>query len=160
MNLGIAFLSWPWPFMTFGTKFTAPCPATDSHIVLFDICLTYVPRWASQVALAVKNLPANVVETGSVPGSGRFPGGGNRNPLQYSCLENPWTEEPGWLLSIGSQRIRHDWASKHMFLYMGILSLSFCEFMYLCISNSLKKEAKRYIHAHIYFCISTAVINS
>ena len=31
-------------------------------------------------------------DTGLIPGSGRPPGGGNDNPLQYSCLENPWTE--------------------------------------------------------------------
>ena len=42
--------------------------------------------------LVVKNLPANAGEVrdpGSVPGSGRFPGGEHGNPLQYSCLENP-----------------------------------------------------------------------
>ena len=37
----------------------------------------------------VKNLPANAGEVGSIPGSGRSPGEGNGNPLQYSCLENP-----------------------------------------------------------------------
>ena len=37
----------------------------------------------------VKNLPANAGDAGSVPGSGRLPGGGNGNPLQYSCLKNP-----------------------------------------------------------------------
>ena len=36
----------------------------------------------------VKNLPANSGDPGSVPGSGRSPGEGNGNPLQYSCLEN------------------------------------------------------------------------
>ena len=36
----------------------------------------------------VKNLPANVGDTGLIPGSGRSPGVGNGNPLQYSCLEN------------------------------------------------------------------------
>ena len=36
-----------------------------------------------------KNLPANAGDTGSIPGLGRSPGGGNGNPLQYSCLENP-----------------------------------------------------------------------
>ena len=48
--------------------------------------------WASQVALVVKNPPANagdVRDTGLIPGSGRSPGGGHGNPLQYSCLENP-----------------------------------------------------------------------
>ena len=37
---------------------------------------------------SVKNLPANAGEAGSVPGSGRSHGGGNGNPLQYSCLGN------------------------------------------------------------------------
>ena len=40
----------------------------------------------------VKNLPSNagdVRDMGSIPGLGRSPGGGNGNPLQYSCLENP-----------------------------------------------------------------------
>ena len=54
-------------------------------------------RWralktASQVALVVKNLPADegdVRDSGSIPGSGRSLGGGKGNPLQYSCLENP-----------------------------------------------------------------------
>ena len=37
----------------------------------------------------VKNLPANIADPGLIPGSGRSSGGGNDNPLQYSCLENP-----------------------------------------------------------------------
>ena len=40
----------------------------------------------------VKNLPANagdIKDMGSIPGSGRSPGKGNGNPLQYRCLENP-----------------------------------------------------------------------
>ena len=37
----------------------------------------------------VKNLPANAGDTGLIPGSERFPGQGNRNPLKYSCLRNP-----------------------------------------------------------------------
>ena len=36
-----------------------------------------------------KNPPANAGDPSSIPGSGRFPGAGNDNPLQYSCLENP-----------------------------------------------------------------------
>ena len=44
------------------------------------------------MALVVKNPPANareVKDTGSIPGSERYPGGGHDNPLQYSCLGNP-----------------------------------------------------------------------
>ena len=49
-------------------------------------------QWASQVALLVKDLPANagdIEDIGSIPGLERSPGGGHGNPLQYSCLENP-----------------------------------------------------------------------
>ena len=41
----------------------------------------------------VKNPPANAGDAGSVPGSGRSPGEGNGNPLQYSCLGNPMDRE-------------------------------------------------------------------
>ena len=63
------------------------------------------------MVLVVRNLPAsagNIRDVGSIPGLGRSPGGGHGNPLQYSCLENSRTEEPGRLQSIGSQRVRHD----------------------------------------------------
>jgi len=48
--------------------------------------------WASQMVKVVKNLPANagdIRDLGSIPGSGRSPGGGHGNPLQYPCLESP-----------------------------------------------------------------------
>ena len=62
----------------------------------------------SLVAQTVKNLPAVQETPGSIPGSGRSPGEGNGNPLQYSCLENPWTEEPGGLQSMELRRVGHD----------------------------------------------------
>ena len=61
--------------------------------------------------LVVKNLPANardLREVGSVSGSGRSPGGGHGNPLQYSCLENPMDRGACRLQSIWWQRIRHN----------------------------------------------------
>ena len=56
----------------------------------------------------VKNLPANVGDVVSIPGSEGPPGGRNGNPLQCSCWEDPWTEEPGGLQSMGSQRVGHN----------------------------------------------------
>ena len=59
----------------------------------------------------VKNTPANAEDAGDMgsdPGLGRSPGGGNGNPLQYSSLEIPWTEEPVGLQSKGLQRVGHD----------------------------------------------------
>ena len=56
------------------------------------------PR-ASQVTLVVKNPPANagdIKDTILIPGSGRYPGGGYGNPLQYSCLENPMDRGAWW----------------------------------------------------------------
>ena len=50
----------------------------------------------------------NVGDPGLIPGLGRSPGEGNGNPLQYSCLENPGTEEPGGLQSMGSKRVGRD----------------------------------------------------
>ena len=44
----------------------------------------------------VKNLPANAGDAGSIPGLARSPGGGNGNPLQYSCLENPMDRGAWW----------------------------------------------------------------
>ena len=53
----------------------------------------------------VKNLRANAGDPGSIPASGKSPGEGNGNLLQYSCLENPMMKDPGGLQSIGSQRV-------------------------------------------------------
>ena len=66
---------------------------------------------SEQVALVVKNLPANagdVRNASLILGSGRSPGEGNGIPLQYSCLENPMEEEPGGLQSTALQRVRHN----------------------------------------------------
>jgi len=51
----------------------------------------------------------NLGDLGSIPGSGRFPGEGNGNPLQYYCLENPM-DGGAWcrLLPMGSKRVGHD----------------------------------------------------
>ena len=74
-------------------------------------------EWINKVCYSVvKNPLANAGDAengGLIPGSGRSPGGRNDNPLQYSCLENPRTEEPGGLQSIWSQRVGHDLAMEH-----------------------------------------------
>ena len=52
--------------------------------------------------LEVKASASNVGDPGLIPGSGRSPGEGNGNPLQYSCLENPMDGE-AWLVVYSSQ---------------------------------------------------------
>ena len=66
-------------------------------------------------ACIAMNLPLSTAFTVSH----RFCREGNGTPLQYSCLENPWTEEPGRLQSMGSLRVRHDWVtSLSLFIFM------------------------------------------
>ena len=56
----------------------------------------------------VKKLSANARDSGLVPGSGCSPGGGNDNPLQYSCLENPM-DRGAWEATVhGIVRVGHD----------------------------------------------------
>ena len=60
------------------------------------------------MAQTVKASACKAGDPGSIPGLGRSSGEGNGNPLQYSCLENPQTEEHGRLQSMGSQRVGLD----------------------------------------------------
>ena len=62
----------------------------------------------------VKNLPAKAEDSGdmgSIPRSEQSSGGGNGNPLQYSCLENPM--KPCGIQSLGLQRAGHHRATEH-----------------------------------------------
>ena len=68
-------------------------PTSPVSPALADGFFTTVP--------AIRNLPANAGDVGSIPGSGRFPGGGNGNPFQYSCLENPMNRGVCRLQSMG-----------------------------------------------------------
>ena len=54
----------------------------------------------------------NVGDLGSIPGSGRSPGEGNGNPLQYSCLEIPMGRGTWWATVHGVTRVGHDLATK------------------------------------------------
>ena len=54
----------------------------------------------------VKNPPASAGDLGLIPGSGRSPGGGNGNPLQYSCLKNPM-DGVGWWAMV--HRVTKSW---------------------------------------------------
>ena len=77
------------------------------------------PARASQVALAVENLPANagnVRDMGSFPGSGRFTRGGNGCSLQYSCLENLMDKgaQQFTIHSVTKSWTQLKWLSTHM----------------------------------------------
>ena len=52
--------------------------------------------WGFPDGSGVKNLPANAGDVGSIPGSGRSPGGGHGDPLQYSCQGNSMDRGAWW----------------------------------------------------------------
>ena len=86
-----------------------------SMMPLRVIQVTGISIWACQVALVVKNTPANAGDardTGSIPGSGRSPGVGNGNSLQSSCLGKSM-DRGAWRATVhgGHKRVRHDWLS-------------------------------------------------
>ena len=59
-----------------------------------------------------KESACSAADLGSIPGSGRSPGEGNGNPLQYSCLENPM-DRGAWRATVhGVARVRHDLVTK------------------------------------------------
>ena len=64
---------------------------------------------------AGKESACNVGDLGSIPGLGRSPAGGHGNP-GFLPGESPWTEEPGGLQLMRSQRVRHDWAHRGVML--------------------------------------------
>ena len=73
-----------------------------SFFFFFNILLSIFPG-----AAVLKNPPAHAGDAkdlGSILGSGRSPGVGNGNPLQYSCLENPMDRGAWWATVHGSQR--------------------------------------------------------
>ena len=59
-----------------------------------------------------KESACNAGDLGWIPGSGRSPGEGNGNPLQYSCLENPMDRGAWWATAHGVARVGHDLATK------------------------------------------------
>ena len=67
----------------------------------------------------VKNLPANAGAMGLIPGLGRSPGGGNGNPVKYSCLENP-KDTGAWQAAV------HGVAAEQAHTRMRSLDLLFC----------------------------------
>ena len=56
-------------------------------------------------------------DAGLISGSGRFPGGGRGNPLQYSCLKNPMDREAWWATVHRVTRVRHPEATEHAYMH-------------------------------------------
>ena len=87
----------------------------------------------------VKNPPANAGDVGSIPGSGRSPGGGHGSPLQYSCQDNP-TDRGAW------------WAAVHGIVKSWTqLSVRACVHTHTYTHTSI---------SHIFFIHTLAIVNN
>ena len=97
--------------------------ATDQLCVFYRLLIDLGEEWGEEQQAFIRfskshvGLPwepdgeestCNAGDMSSIPGLGRSPREGNGNPLQYSCLRTPLTEEPGRLQSTGPQRVGHD----------------------------------------------------
>ena len=103
----------------------------------FKICITVLLTMGLSWWLSSKDLPAGGLSL--IPGWGRSPGGGHGNPLHYSCLGIPWTEEPGRLQSLRSQRVRHDLAIEHEYAQLTVVAVLYVTSpgLICCINGSL-----------------------
>ena len=79
-------------------------PGFLSSLEIFDVSPWILVFKGFPGGAEVKAPACNVGDLGSIPGSGRSPGEGNGNPLSRTAWEIPWTEEPGRLQSIVSQK--------------------------------------------------------
>ena len=79
---------------------------------------------ASLVAQTIKESACNVGDPGSIPGSGRFPGEGNGNPLQYSCLENTMDRGAWWATVHGVTKSWTQLSTRTHTTYIVTLSLN------------------------------------
>ena len=101
--------------------------------------------WASQAMQWYKNPPANagdIRDVGSIPGSGRSPGGGNDNPLQYSCLENPMDRGASWAIVHGvpkSQTQQSYWAWTHTQIHIHTYTVLALLSMFCCFLKFASK---------------------
>ena len=68
--------------------------------------------WGFPCSSVIKESAYNAGDLGLIPGSGRFPGEGNGNPLQYSFLENPMDRGAWQVIAYGVAKVRHDLATK------------------------------------------------
>ena len=98
-------------FVKYTQYFVTTYTGKESEKVCVCVCVcVYIsphhinglPQWLSRKESACN--AGDTGDAGSIPGSGRSPGGGNGNPLQYSCLENPMDRKTSEGQSRGSQR--------------------------------------------------------
>ena len=96
---------------------THEIPSTWSKSTCTQNTDSWISRTGFPAGTVVKNPPANAGDArdaGWIPGSGRSPGDGSGNPLQYSCLENSMDRGAWWVTVHGVTKSQTDWAHTHI----------------------------------------------
>ena len=141
LSNGFSSINSPWGFMYQATHITPSWNTSFSqrvgraNFIFYENKQHYIAEhnakftglylWASQVALVIKKPPAaqeTLWEADLILGSGRSPGGGPGNPLQYSCLENP-KDRGAWRATV--HRVAKSWTQLKwlsMHLWANIIS--------------------------------------
>ena len=100
-----------WDVRTLGGFQLSSLVSTEMPWVFFSITLRIgLPWWFSSKDSTCSEGDSG--DLGSIPGSGRSPGRGHGNPLQYSCLENPVDRGAWWATVHGVTKSQHNWATK------------------------------------------------
>ena len=125
ISVSLSFFSWEMDKFP-NWNFTACCP---QHQKLY---IQYVCRQGFLGGTVVRNPPASAGDArdaGSIPGSGRTPGEGNKNPLQYSCLEISMDRGIWWATAHVVTKSQTRWVAEHTKLYrQGCLYFALCYF--------------------------------
>ena len=137
--------------MAMPSSLVLPDPGPSSRFQLFQAFIFegYFPRWLSD-----KESTCQAGDVGLIPGLGRFPGEGNGNPFQYSCLGGPQTEA-GYSPQ-GHKRVRHDLETKQQHLMLSFVSFFFPQntVNIFCLLESSPLPSKGGI---LYICMYTHI---
>ena len=119
-------------------------------------CTLYT-KWGFPVAQWLKNgekkeSSCQAGDTGSIPRLGRFPGEGNGNPLQYSCLENPMDRGALVGYSPCGCRVRHDWAT-NAFTFILFSTVATPRWMCWTYKQSVRGPFSPHSHQHLVFVV-------
>ena len=159
---------WCLPLSSCGTRwhFQAPFPL----FVKWNVNLKFMPEsWSEPRWLSGRETTCQCRDEGymgSIPGSGRFPGGGNHNPLQYSCLKNPmdrgawwamvhgvtksWTQPSNWVCMHAEVRGPEKPSPKILILYLIGLLWGPHEQSYVEVFCKLLRKYMSITHSYMY----------
>ena len=106
----------PLAMGSWASSFTSLCPNFTWKVIMMMMIAIIAALRINVVfprGSAVKNLPANAGDSSSIPGLGRYPGEGNGNSLQHSCLENPMDRGAWWAAVHGVEKSRTQLKCQH-----------------------------------------------